>query len=79
MMCVFCQKQGIREVQTDYNQNIKGIKIIVQNVPALYCETCGDYYFKNSDIKLIRNYVESLDRKEENLLVFDYNKILDCH
>ena len=77
MVCVFCEKEGIREVFTDYTRNFKDKKVIVKNVPALYCETCGDYYFKNSVIKEIRNFINNkTDKTVEYIMLFDYNDIL---
>jgi YgiT-type zinc finger domain-containing protein len=76
MLCVFCDKNTTKEVFTDYEKNINGKKIIVRNVPALFCEACGDYYFDHKTLKLIKEKIKDLPRNSEYIAVFDYNNFI---
>ena len=76
MLCVFCEKENIGEKYTEYIKNYKGKKIIVKDVPALFCETCGDYYFTNQTIQLINTYVRNhIEDIKDNVSVIDFNNI----
>jgi len=72
-MCTFCEKESVKNVLTDYERNINGKKIIVKNVPALYCETCGEYYFSNETITQIREKITRAKNITEYVEIYDFN------
>jgi YgiT-type zinc finger domain len=77
MLCAFCRTEKLKQVKTNYERNIKGQRYIVENVPALFCETCGDYYYTNEVIKEIREKI--LDKQQtinSSTKVYNYESIL---
>jgi len=66
MNCTFCDTKSIKNTKTNYERNIRGIKYIVKNVPALFCQGCGDYYFENKTIKFIRaQFIEKINLSDK--------------
>jgi YgiT-type zinc finger domain-containing protein len=73
IQCVFCNTDNVKEVKTDYTRNIKGRRILVKNVPALYCESCGDYFYHAKVLRQIHEKIDKSLSKPENLDVYDYS------
>ncbi|KZL89415.1 type II toxin-antitoxin system MqsA family antitoxin [Clostridium magnum] len=69
MNCTFCDTNKIKETTTNYERNIKGVKYIIRNVPALFCETCGDYYFDDKIVKFIKNEFIKKENNQEDKFV----------
>lgn len=75
MKCIFCTKDSLKEVLTVYEKNINGERILVENVPALFCETCGDYYFDSDVVKQIKKLLKKDIDKTITIKIFDYREI----
>ncbi len=75
MMCSFCNTDNLKQTETIYERTIKGKKIIVQNVPALYCDECGDFYFDNKTVKSIKINIINKVQRTETIEIHDFEKM----
>ncbi len=75
MMCSFCNTDNLKPIETIYERTIKGKKIIVQNVPALYCDECGDFYFDNKTVKLIKKNIINKVQRSDTIEMHDFERV----
>lgn len=71
--CAFCQTDKMKSVKTNYERTIGGRKIIVKNVPALYCETCGEYYFDKKVLIQVHEKINQARSIPENIEIYDFS------
>ena len=62
--CKMCQGAGrfVESIQYRYySVKHSGFEIRIDNVPAWYCNECGEFFFNDDDIKNIKEEVIQLD------------------
>ena len=66
MKCIICKTGEIRNGKTTVVMNRDETSIIIKNVPADICETCGEYYL-SEDIteKLLTRAEEAIAKGTE--------------
>jgi YgiT-type zinc finger domain-containing protein len=70
--CAFCGNKNLNERLTQYVYRHEGEFMIVNNVPCLECEYCGEQYFAAATLKLIeKNFkaIQSHKRKAKMMRV----------
>lgn len=66
MECHYCK--GIMKVgKTSYTINRKDYHLVIDNVPALICQQCGEPYFDEEEVGMIQSLIKDVDAKSEQL------------
>ena len=47
--------------------------VIIEHVPCMQCEQCGEKFFTTSVMERIEFILEKIEKKEESILVLDYD------
>jgi len=66
--CVFCGNKHLSETNTRYLYQQKGQMMLVENVPCLKCDYCGEPYFEIQVLKKIENDFKEISSKRKNPL-----------
>ncbi len=66
MQCHYCK--GIMEAgKTPYTISRKDYHLVINNVPALICQQCGEPYFDEEEVDMIQSLIKDVDTKSEQL------------
>ena len=49
------------------HQNRKDYHLVIDNVPALICNQCGEPYFDESEVRLMQGLIKEVDKKTEEI------------
>ena len=66
MKCHYC-KGLMQSGKTSYTINRKDYHLLIDDVPALICQQCGEPYFDEKEIDLIQSLIKDVDTKSEQL------------
>ncbi len=58
--CHFCGNANLKKATTQYTYPHNGQYLIVENVPCMQCEYCGEQYFQSKVLKSIENEFEQI-------------------
>lgn len=58
--CHFCGNAHLKETTTQYTYPHNGKYLMVENVPYIQCEYCGEQYFQSTVLKSIENEFEQI-------------------
>lgn len=73
MNCLYCSKK-IDKKNVTYNVNRDGYDIIVHDVPAMVCQSCGEVFYAEESVKLIQEMIEKVDQTSEKVRATDLDK-----
>ena len=62
MECFYC-KGVMKSSKTTYTINRKDYHLVIDNIPALICNQCGEPYFDESEVRLIQGLIKDVDKK----------------
>ena len=66
MECHFC-KGLMKEGKTSYTISRKDYHLVIDNLPSLVCQQCGEPYFGEDEVDLIQSLIRDVDKKSEQL------------
>ncbi len=66
MECHYC-KGDMKPGETSYAISRKDYHLVIDNVPALICQQCGESYFGENEVDLIQSLIKDVDAKSEQL------------
>ncbi len=72
MKCAACKTGTMKESTTTYFVQAEDLYIIVENVPCLKCDLCGEEFFKTSVAKRLEQIVHKIKRNTERVQIIDY-------
>lgn len=72
MKCTSCKYGDMTESKTTYFGQLKNCYVIIENVPCLKCEQCGEEYFVASVAEKIDGILESLEKIASKIFIMDY-------
>ena len=73
-MCMYCKGGDFIESTTTHVVNYKDSLIIVENVPCLECDQCGETYFTDAVARRLEEIVNSVKKLAPKISIIDYNK-----
>lgn len=73
MECMKCQAKDTIATTTTYFVQLENCYVIIEHVPCMQCEECGEKFFKMSVMEKIEMILDTLENKGESILVMDYN------
>ncbi|MCD8132571.1 MAG: type II toxin-antitoxin system MqsA family antitoxin [Clostridiales bacterium] len=72
MKCASCQHGNMRESTTAYFAQLNNCYVIIENVPCMECEQCGDKYYTASVAQKIDDILDGLEKIAGKIFIMDY-------
>lgn len=72
MRCLSCKTGTVTEATTTYFSQIKNCYVIIENVPGMKCEQCGEEFFSTSILEHIDGILERLGKIASKIFIIDY-------
>lgn len=72
MRCVCCKSGDMRESLTTYFAHIENCYVIIENVPCMKCEQCGEEVFSVSVMENIDDILDRVERIASRICIMDY-------
>lgn len=72
MMCMSCKYGEMKEGKTTYFGQLKNCYVIIENVPCLKCEQCGEEFFVASVAEKIDDILDGLEKIASKIFIMDY-------
>ena len=81
-ICHFCGNKNLKECQVQYTYRHDNKFIIVDDVPCVQCEFCGEQYFKSKVLKKIESEFDAIYTKgkkatKEIIVPFEFYKEIE--
>jgi YgiT-type zinc finger domain-containing protein len=74
MICPTCKIGNLKPGRTFYTQMINNTMVVIKNVPALICDTCGEEVLKGTQAKKIEEHLKAIKNNSAELEVINYEK-----
>lgn len=58
--CLFCGHENLIKTQAEYTYKRDGKFLLVEDVPCLQCQFCGEAYYAAKDLKRIEQEFEAI-------------------
>ncbi|MBR3624160.1 MAG: type II toxin-antitoxin system MqsA family antitoxin [Selenomonadaceae bacterium] len=72
MNCLICKSGTLREATNTYFANLKYGYVIIENVPCLKCDQCGEVIYSASVMEKIDNMLEQMQKITSRIFIVDY-------
>lgn len=80
--CLFCGNKNLSLKKVEYIYKNNGEYIMIQNVPALVCDYCGEQYFEGEVLKKIEDMFfdiknnKKVAKKLINVPIEEYEEVI---
>ena len=71
--CGSCKTGEMQESTTEYFSKTQGHYVIIENVPCLECDQCGEKFFRASVTERLQEIISETDHIEGKTEILDYN------
>ena len=75
MRCACCKIGQMEETKTTYFAELKDCYVIIENVPCMKCNQCGETVFRNSIAEKIDDILDDLEKIVSKISIIDYSKV----
>lgn len=75
MKCTSCKYGKMKEAKTTYFAQLEHCYVIIENVPCLKCEQCGEEFITVSIAEKIDEILDSLGEITSKIFIMDYSNI----
>lgn len=75
MRCTSCKTRNMEESKTTYFAQLKNCYVIIENVPCLKCDQCGEVVFRSSVSEKIDDILDDLEKIVSKISIVDYSKV----
>lgn len=65
----------MEESKTTYFAQLKNCYVIIENVPCLKCDQCGEVVFRSSVSEKIDDILDDLEKIVSKISIVDYSKV----
>ncbi len=74
MRCMSCKYGDMKESKTTYFSALNNCYVIIENVPCLKCDQCGEEFFTVSTAEKIDAILDSIEKIASKIFILDYAK-----
>lgn len=74
MKCMSCKYGDMRETKTTYFSMLNDGYVIIENVPCLKCDQCGEEFLTASTAEKIDNILDSIEKIASKIFILDYTR-----
>lgn len=72
MRCSSCKYGKLKEATTTYFAQLNKCYIIIENVPCLKCDQCGEEFLTASVSEKIDDILDGLEKTASKIFIMDY-------
>lgn len=72
MRCLTCKNGTMNESVTTYFAQSNNCYVIIENVPCMKCEQCGEEFFTASVLEKIDDILDQLEKIASKIFIMDY-------
>jgi YgiT-type zinc finger domain-containing protein len=72
MRCSICKNGSMTESTNAYFTTLNNCYVIIENVPCLKCNQCGEVYYKASVLENIDTIIEKIENISSKIFIMDY-------
>ncbi len=74
MRCMSCKSGEMKAATTTYFSQLNNCYVIIENVPCLKCEQCGEEFFNAAVAEKIDDILDSIEKIASKIFILDYAK-----
>ena len=74
MTWMSCKNGEMKEATTTYFSQINNCYVIIENVPCLKCEQCGEEFITLAVSEKIDDILDSIEKIASKIFILDYKK-----
>lgn len=74
MKCMSCKFGDMEDAKTTYFAQLQNCYVIIENVPCLKCDQCGEEFFTSSVADKIEEIIERVEKIASKIFILDYTK-----
>ena len=74
MKCMSCKSGEMKTSTTTYFAQLNSCYVIIENVPCMKCEQCGEEYLSASVAERIDDILDSIEKISSKIFILDYGK-----
>lgn len=75
MKCMSCKYGEMQEALTTYFSQLNNCYVIIENVPCLKCNQCGEEFLSVSVAEKIDDILDSIENIASKIFILDYDKV----
>ena len=72
MRCLTCKNGTMEQSTTTYFAHLKNCYVIIENVPCMKCDQCGEEFFTASVLEKIQDSLDRLEQIASKIFIMDY-------
>ena len=72
MNCLACKTGNMTETTNAYFAKLNNCYVIIENVPCLKCDQCGEVFYKTSVLEKIDTIIEKVESISSKIFIMDY-------
>ena len=72
MRCMSCKHGEMKEALTTYFKRLNNCYVIIENVPCLKCNQCGEEFINTSVAEKIDDILDSIEKIASKIFILDY-------
>lgn len=72
MKCMSCKYNEMQESTTTYFARLNNCYVIIENVPCLKCDQCGEEFLVSSVSEKIDDILDSIEKIASKIFILDY-------
>ena len=69
-----CKSGEMKTSTTTYFAQLNSCYVIIENVPCMKCEQCGEEYLSASVAERIDDILDSIEKISSKIFILDYGK-----
>lgn len=73
MKCSSCKYGYMEPDKTTYFAQLKNCYVIIENVPCLKCNQCGEVFYTASVAEKINSILDSVEKIASKIFIMDYS------
>ncbi len=73
MKCMSCKTGDMVESKTTYFAQLDKCYVIIENVPCLKCDQCGEEFIVMSVAEKIDDLLDSIEKVASKIFILDYS------
>lgn len=74
MRCMSCKSGNMKPSTTTYFAQFNNGYVIIENVPCLKCEQCGEEFINMSIAEKIDEILDSIEKISSKIFILDYDQ-----
>ncbi|SFP96321.1 YgiT-type zinc finger domain-containing protein [Lachnospiraceae bacterium XBB1006] len=74
MGCLLCKSEALVESKSTYFAQTKDCYVIIENVPCMKCEQCGEVVYSLSVMQKIETILDKIQNIASKIFIMDYSK-----